>query len=534
MNRDTHPIEVELQQIKSEKDWLESQLKAWINTAQSLQEKCQQQLNQSSLLKSDKGKDIEISQAELYGFQKQLDFTELQLYQTQEELELSQFKLYQTKKQLRLTELQLYQTQEELEQLQMSQFGNNIEAKVTFLPGSNRNTSAQIQEQNRQTESKLANLPEAVLETYQDYMKLGNKLRKTGEIEEAVTYYLKAVQLNPKNFQAYIAIKSILQSHTCSAKILSNINKVCLDLIKEKNQSIYACFLLARSATEQGKIEKSMQYYKQGVYYKISKLKPKYVKKNWDSAQWQGPSYIVIGAPKCATTSLDKYLSQHPQILPAIVKELGYFSSKLSQQKIDYYFSHFPPTPEDRSFISGDADPNYLYIQYVPERIFQELPNIKLISMLRNPVDRTISNYHHAVRLGRETRSLETVINSELEVFKEIEEFNLQIFYEGLSHKCKFLSRSLYIVFLEKWLNIFSKEQMLILKTEDLKEKPAEFMDTVFSFLEVSKHSFVFEKKHNTGSYDPLSPELRNRLSEFFKPYNQKLEEYLGRKFDWE
>jgi N-formylglutamate amidohydrolase len=59
-------------------------------------------------------------------------------------------------------------------------------------------------------------------------------------------------------------------------------------------------------------------------------------------------------------------------------------------------------------------------------------------------------------------------------------------------------------------------------------------MKTVFSFLQLSKYSFVFEKKHNTGSYDPLSPELRNRLSEFFKPYNQKLEEYLGRKFDWE
>nr|WP_293134600.1 sulfotransferase domain-containing protein [Okeania sp. SIO3I5] len=83
---------------------------------------------------------------------------------------------------------------------------------------------------------------------------------------------------------------------------------------------------------------------------------------------------------------------------------------------MDWYLAYFPPIPKSENFITGEATSNYLITDEVPERISSLLPSIKLLVILRNPVDRAFSQYHHWQRLNWENRSFEVAINQELEI----------------------------------------------------------------------------------------------------------------------
>ena len=100
------------------------------------------------------------------------------------------------------------------------------------------------------------------------------------------------------------------------------------------------------------------------------------------------------------------YLSQHPQIKPSIVKEIHFFDGGLNprvdnfKKGLNWYKSHFPYN--SGKFITGEASPTYIYNPLVPQRIYNYFPDVKIIALLRNPVERAISHYFHEVRKGRE------------------------------------------------------------------------------------------------------------------------------------
>ena len=96
-----------------------------------------------------------------------------------------------------------------------------------------------------------------------------------------------------------------------------------------------------------------------------------------------------------------------------------------------------------------------------------------------------------------------------------------------------YFTGSLYIHFLKKWINIFPKEQLLILKSEDMYENPAATTKQVFDFLDLPYYELLEYKHYFPGSYPPINASLRSQLSELFQPHNQKLEEYIGMKFNW-
>jgi hypothetical protein len=104
-----------------------------------------------------------------------------------------------------------------------------------------------------------------------------------------------------------------------------------------------------------------------------------------------------------------------------------------------------------------------------------------------------------------------------------------------MNHKSKFLITGLYVYFLEKWMSLFPKEQFLILRNEDLSQAPAAVMSQVFEFLGVPDCQHIEYPRKNTTTYPSQIDEiLLTRLQEFYRPHNQKLEEFLGRKFNWD
>ena len=283
--------------------------------------------------------------------------------------------------------------------------------------------------------------------------------------------------------------------------------------------------------TEKGDIKEAIISYKKACYNNTHKFNPAFVENYWHFNNMPSPNFIIIGSQKSGTTSLASYISQHSQVLPAIKKETHFWSFKF-HQGIDWYLAHFPPIPKSQNLITGEATPSYLVTDKAPERIYRLLPNIKLLVILINPVDRAFSQYHHWQRLNWEDRSFEVAINQELEILKTTpKQPQGDRKYWRLSGN--YIGRGVYIEFIQKWMAVFSREQFLILRGEGLYQTPDNTMKQVFDFLGLPEHKLAKYKKLNSGSYTPISDLLRQRLSEYFQPHNYRLEEYLGMKFNW-
>jgi len=255
------------------------------------------------------------------------------------------------------------------------------------------------------------------------------------------------------------------------------------------------------------------------------------------------PDFMIIGAQKAGTTSLFEDLMRHPRIKRPLDKELHYFSDPGNYQKgLAWYRSQFPIRLSPAGAVAGkqltgEATPYYLFHPLAPQRIFETLPRVKLIVMLRDPVDRAFSHYFHEVREKRETRSFEQAIENEP---AEMEQEEATILGDGryFSYKhrrCSYLSRGIYWRQLERWFKFFERSQFVILKSEDYLRDPEGNFSLVADFLGLFPHRLESFKKFHEGVYDfPMQPETREGLKRFYKPHNEKLSRLLGRDLGWD
>ncbi|NEP91018.1 MAG: tetratricopeptide repeat protein [Okeania sp. SIO2C2] len=360
------------------------------------------------------------------------------------------------------------------------------------------------------------------------YYHLANSFLHNSQTESAITTYLEAVKRKPEN--SCFSHNSVLWKH-----LLENRLEEVLDLYQHATKmypNSISCHLnLGEIFTKRGNIKDAITSYQTACYNKTQKLNPAFVENHWDFDNKPSPNFIIIGSQKSGTTSLANYINQHPQVLPAIKKETHFWSGQFNRG-IDWYLAHFPPIPKSQNFITGEATPNYLVSYKVAKRIYNLLPNIKLLVIFRNPVDRTISQYHHWRRLNWEERSFEVAINMELEILESTPK-QPQGDQKYWQLPGNYIGRGVYIEFIQKWMEVFPRAQFLILRGEDLYQAPDNTMKQVFGFLGLPQHQLPKYKKLNSGSYAPISDLLRQRLSEYFQPHNQRLEKYLGMKFNW-
>jgi Sulfotransferase domain len=237
--------------------------------------------------------------------------------------------------------------------------------------------------------------------------------------------------------------------------------------------------------------------------------------------RYREPEFLIIGAQKSGTTSLYQYMCQHPSIRPAGKKELHFFD-KHYHQGIDWYRSFFPPVKLFKGIMTGEATPRYLFTPEAPKRVRHQFPGIKMIVLLRNPVYRTYSYYHHNIKRKLEHRSFMEAITASAQMPENDRDgFN-------------YLAWGLYFQQLSHWRNYFPQEQFLIIKSEDFFNHPTHFMDQIFQFLGLENKGTTEFKQWNRGNYEPLLQEPRQWLTEYFKPHNQQLYQFLGRDMGWE
>lgn len=240
------------------------------------------------------------------------------------------------------------------------------------------------------------------------------------------------------------------------------------------------------------------------------------------------PDYCIIGAQKSGTTSLYSYLALHPQVKPSFVKEIHYYNDHYAKGR-KWYRAHFPLGPLDcnkRNFITGEASTMYLHDSASAVRMFEDVPSIKLLLVLRNPVDRAVSHYHHRIRSGRETRSFEDAMSSALSNARAGK------FMSGT--ETDYLLYGCYAKDIRHWLEVFPGEQLRVLQAEALFKDPAPIFKEVSDFLGIEYLESASSRKFNSGGYskDPVS--LRSELEEYFHPFNAELYQLPSVKFKWD
>lgn len=354
------------------------------------------------------------------------------------------------------------------------------------------------------------------------YDSLANSLVKIGKIEEAIVNYHKSIQHNKERFEPYLKLGEILaQKNDLDAAI-----HYYSEAIKRNEQSIEANLGLGDCLTKQERFKKAIPYYRTATYQKTIKFYPHLKDTYYEPSSIAKPDFLIIGTPKGGTTSLYRYLIKHPQVIPCLKKEIHFWPWRY-YRGLDWYLSHFPRIPEGK-YMVGEATTDYFDRHDVAEEVYNSFPKVKAIALLRNPIDRAISQYYHWVRLGWENRTLEEAINADIQLIKQNPEIPIT---KKISWK-NYLPRGIYIELIREWLKVFPAEQLLFLKSEDFYAEPQNKFNLVLDYLGLPPYEIPDYKKYNGGSYPQLNSEMYRELQEIFEPYNQELYKEIGINFN--
>lgn len=266
--------------------------------------------------------------------------------------------------------------------------------------------------------------------------------------------------------------------------------------------------------------------------------------------RWQGkrralPDFLIIGAQKSGTSSLYRYLAQHPQVRASEPKEVHYFDGGTPAGDDAYargeiwYRSHFPRraelAPGQKVF---EATPIYLLHPLAAERIAATVPEARLIAVLRNPVDRALSHYFHNVRqndLRRNREDLPPRAAMAAEEARLADVLARGDYKDELYRAFTYKARGRYLEQLERYWAHFPRERLLVLRAEDLFADPAGTVKRVLDFLGLDPAPAAIDFRpanvgHNRADVDAATVA---ELEAYFAPLNRALAAALGEDFGW-
>jgi tetratricopeptide (TPR) repeat protein len=362
--------------------------------------------------------------------------------------------------------------------------------------------------------------------TAKDYYELGKLLRSQNFITEAIIAYQQSIRLDP----LLLLPHSDLSYTTIPKDRLPDLVEFYRKVVDENPNLSLAWSNLGDFLSRAGKPEEAIPCYQKSCYHKTVANRPYLAAWMWEKQRNCAPNFVIAGATKCGTTSLYMYLEKHPQIIVSRKKEINFFNFNFSYGAA-WYLSQFPSI-DDRNFITGEASPNYLDCPKSARNMHELFPEMKIIILLRNPIEKAVSWHYHKLNQGiaLNNNSLREEIEAEMEVLSSWSEEQL---IRSNYHYPNNLLGSLYYYRLQSWFDRFSREQILILKSEDFYQNTPVVMEEVYQFLGLEPHRTAKYPICNSGNYTPIDPELREVLADYFQPYNRKLEKFLGRKFNW-
>lgn len=270
------------------------------------------------------------------------------------------------------------------------------------------------------------------------------------------------------------------------------------------------------------------------------------------------PTFLIIGAQKCGTTALHKFLSTHPQLLRPKIKEIDYFSCDIRFERgLNYYHKHFyfKKSSSESNQYSFEASPSYFSRPNAAQRIYNYNPEMKLIGIVRDPVERAFSAwnmYRNRVLNGKRNffnswmkRCLGK--NYKKTDYKKRDALDFEFFYEAIRSEIKcmeknkkiempLLNSGLYGKGLKSFLKHFPKSQIYVLENKELLSNTINTLNDLTHFLSLKDHEWNFEdgtrvfETNYSREIDDKSLEL---LSSFYKEPNEYFFKLIDKEFDW-
>ncbi len=247
------------------------------------------------------------------------------------------------------------------------------------------------------------------------------------------------------------------------------------------------------------------------------------------------PSYLIVGAQKAGTTFLYQEMTRHPQISAALTKEIHFFDDHY-QRGLHWYQGFFPGAG---SRVMGEATPSYLFHPHAIGRIAHDLPDAKLIVLLRDPVRRAFSQYLHETRLGFERApTFEEALALEPQRLNgELERMLTDDRYVSYNHRhYSYRARGLYLDQVRRCHELAGRDRVLVLRSEDLFRDSIEVLGRVFDFLDLTSWApdELGVNDMAAGDSGQLKSATQIELRDFYRPHNEQLFDYLGWPRGWE
>ena len=265
------------------------------------------------------------------------------------------------------------------------------------------------------------------------------------------------------------------------------------------------------------------------------------------TAAWRcHPDFLLVGAKRGGTTSLWRYLAEHPDVLrlfprPERIKGLYYFDERYGLGD-RWYRSHFPTAAYraqrsrgDRSARVGEASPYYLYHPLAPLRAAAVIPDARILVVLRDPVERAYSHWkERRSNDGDPLGFADAIAAEEQRLVGEEARILAEPGAVSTAHRhWSYLDQGRYAPMLERWFAAYGRERVLVEVSEEMYSDPQATFDRVTAHLGLAGHRLADPVAHNAEPSPGLDPGLRAELTARLSPAVRETEALLGRSLPW-
>lgn len=255
------------------------------------------------------------------------------------------------------------------------------------------------------------------------------------------------------------------------------------------------------------------------------------------------PGFLIVGAQRCGTTSMSKTLSKHPAVVNSMLhKEVHYFDLGY-EHGLAWYQSHFPLRATARRAadaagaepVTFESSPYYMFHPLAADRIARDLPRVKLLVLLRDPVERAYSAHAHETARGFETEAFERALDLEAERLEgEAERLIADPGYHSLSHQHHaYRARGQYAEQLEHLEQLFDRNRIHVVDSGEFFTNPRPVYDAILAFLGLPHRGYPAFQRHNARPRSPMAQTLRTALAEHYRPHDERLARWLGHEPSW-
>jgi Sulfotransferase family len=258
------------------------------------------------------------------------------------------------------------------------------------------------------------------------------------------------------------------------------------------------------------------------------------------TARWHSlPDFLICGAQRCGTTSLYRMLSAHPAVVPpALHKGIHYFDTADAYRRgFRWYRGHFPlhstmarcASATGGRAVTGEASPYYVFHPLAADRIAAALPEVRLIVLLRDPVERAFSAHKQETARGFEAEPFERALELEPQrLAGEEERIAADPSYQSVAHQHHaYVRRGEYATQLERAFDAVGRDHAIVLDADDLFGGDRAGWHQLLRFLELPVWEPAFVRA-NARPSAPMPESIRHRLEEHFEPHDEKLAALLG------